>query len=309
MKFDKIQEKLNSKKIAAIVVAVLVFVQIASVVFVSESFLNTERFSKSERAKGIISQQLSSQEDIKWLKNKSESVSFNNGELSGLYVKNNSTSHSYIIIFHPLTTEPADMASYAFHFYELGFNIYIPQYIGKSLSMGIKEQETVAEWANYVAESDESANIFLFGAGVGGTSVLLSTGNSLPENVRGIVADSVYSDIGEVFKENIGEFYGLHSFPTVSIASVYTKLTRGWSFSQADVLGTVRNSKLPILYIHGTEDSIVPVGQSNELFEVTRAKGTNHITIYGADHVQTLNTDSEKYWREVDEFIRKSMDF
>lgn len=309
MILSKLKEKINFKKLILVVVAVLVVAQVVAAIVVSESFLNTERFLASEKVSKIIVQPLSSQADMQWLESKGESVSFNDGELSGLSVKNNSTSHSYVILFHPLTETPADMASYARHFYDIGFNVYIPRYIEKSVCMGIKEKEIVSEWVDCISENDSDANMFVFGIGIGGASALLSAGDSLPDNVKGIISDSAYSDINELFKENIKSLYGVSSFPTVPLASVYTKITRDWSFSQADILGAVRSSEIPILYIHGTEDSVVPVGQSNELYEVTRAKGTDHFTVHGADHAQTLNTDSEKYWREVDDFIRNSMDF
>lgn len=308
MILSKLKEKISFKKLIIVVVAVLVVAQIVATIVVSESFLNVESFSQSEKADAIISEPLSSQADVEWLKSKCENVEFNDEKLSGLSVKNNSTSHSYIILFHPITQAPEDMASYARHFYELGFNIYIPQYIEKTMSMGINEKEIVPEWVNCVLGNDADANVFLFGVGIGGTTAILSTENDLPHNVKGIISDSGYSDINELFKENIKSIYGVQAFPTVPLASLYISLTRGWSFSQVDIKAAARNSEVPILYVHGTEDSVVPVGQSNELYEVTRAKGSDHFTVYGAEHAQALNTDSEKYWREIDEFIRNSID-
>ncbi len=306
---SRIKEKISLKKLALILIAVFVVAELVTVVAVSESFLNAEKFSQSEKAKKIIEAPLSSDEHLKWLDAKGESVNIGNGELSGISVKNNNTSHSYVIMLHPLTQKPSDMASYAYHFYELGFNVYIPDYIGKTVSMGVFEKDTVLSWINYVCGKDSSANVFVFGIGLGGTSALMCTGFNLPSNVKGIISDSGYCDTTEVFKENIDEVYNLPSFPTVTLSSLYVKITKGWSFSREDILNYVKNSTVPILYIHGTEDTVVSVGQSNELYEVTRAKGTGHFTIHGADHAQGLNKNSEKYWREVDDFIRNSLDF
>ncbi len=304
---EKIKSKISIKKLVLFVVIILVVSQVITTVVVSESFLNTKSFLQSGKADNIIKTPLSSQRHIQWLEAKSESVSDDETGESALSVKNNSTSHSYVLLFHPFTSNPQDMASYAYHFYELGFNLIIPEYIDETCSMGVAEKESVPGWINYILQLDSSAKIFIFGIGMGGTTSLLSTESDLPENVKGIISDSAYSDIGEVFSENIDEFYGVSKFPTVYLASLYTKVTRGWSFSQIDIKSVVRNSEISILYIHGTEDSVVPVGQSNELYEVTRAQGTDHVTIHGADHAQGLNTDSEKYWREVDAFIRNNM--
>ncbi len=309
MILNNLKEKISFKRLVLIIALVYVLSQLAAAVFVSESFLNTENLKESENASRFISTPLSSEDDMQWLNAESEKVSFLGGELSGVCLKNNSTSHSYVLIFHPLTANVDDMASYAAHFYELGFNVYIPDYVGESHSMGVFEQESVLKWAEFIAKNDETANIFIFGMGVGGAAVLLNADKSLPENVRGIISDSAYCDLSEVFKENIKNVYGVPAFPTVGLASLYTKLIKGWSFSQADVKNSVKNSSVPVLYIHGTEDSIVSVGQSNELYEVTDAEGTKHFTVYGADHAQSLYIDSEKYWRETDDFIRSAMDY
>lgn len=304
---DKIKEKVKIKKIIAIVIAVLVVAELVTVVVVSESFFDTEKFAQSEKADLVISQPLSSQEHISWLEAKGESINIIDTELSAVKVKNNSTSHSFMLIFHPLTEAPQDMASYAHHFYELGFNVIIPDYIGEESTMGFGEKDIVRKWISYITEQDNKANIFVLGVGVGGTAALLSTEGDVAENVKGVISDSAYCDLSEVFSENIKSVYGVSPFPAVQLSSIYTQMRKGWSFSQIDIKSVVKNSKVPILYIHGTEDSVVPVGQSNELYEVTRAEGTEHFTIHGAQHAQALNTNSEKYWRQVDEFIRNCM--
>ncbi len=308
MFLEKVKEKINFKRILAVVISLFIVFQVVAAVIVSEDFLDTDSFCVSERAEGIITQPLSQNEHISWLKGKSTEKTLSNAEGTAIEIKNNGTSHSYVIIFHSLTSNPEDTASYAKHFYDLGFNVLIPYYILETSSMGINEKILVSKWANAVAEWDSEAVIYIFGMGIGGTSAILSTEDSLPDNVMGIISDSAYSDINDMFKENVDNVYGLSKFPAIALSSLYVKLTRGWDFSKADIISAARNSSVPILYIHATEDSVVPVGQSNELYEVTRAKGTEHETIHGADHLQGLNTNSEKYWRVVDEFIRNTIE-
>lgn len=305
----QLKEKLTVKKIIAVAIAIIIVYQLLSAIIISESFLNREKFAESERGESIISQPLSSAEQIEWLKSACGKPENQLTDFNGMALKNIATSHSHMILLHSLTTSPEDMASYAYHFYDLGFNIYIPDYIDIDFTMGINESEALLNLIDYVVEKDSKASVFIFGTGAGGATAVLTCAKTLPDNVKGIIADSTYSDAGELFGENIKELYGVSAYPKLWISSAYVKLTRGWSFSEAKLSSAARSSEKPILYIHGTEDSVVPVNQSNELFEVTRAKGSDHVTIHGADHLQGLNTDSEKYWREVDEFIRNSMDY
>lgn len=306
MDFLTIKEKVNIKKLIAIVVALFVAFEIVATVAVCESFLNAKGFAQSKKAEGVVERELSPTEYVKWLDNVAQSITEESFE--GLYIKNNDTSHSSIILLHSLTTGVSDMAVYASHFYELGFNVYIPEYIADSCTMGIKEKEKIAQIVNAIVEKDERSAVFVFGIGVGATASILATTEGLPQNVKGIIADTPYSSVYKLFKENIKNVYGLPSFPIVQLSSLYIKLTRGWEINSNTILSAARASEIPILYIHGTEDPVVHVEHSNNLFEITQAKGTDHVTIHGATHLQGLNTNPEKYWREIEAFVRNSMD-
>ncbi len=306
MDFSKIKEKLNIKKLIAIVVVLIVLFNLVATIVVSESFLNTKSFAESEKGQSLLEKPLSSTAYVKWLEGVAEA--FQVEELKGIYIKNNDTSHSSIVLVHSLTTTPLDMAVYAYHFYSLGFNVYIPEYMTDSCTMGVSEKIVIADTISMVASKDESSSVFVFGIGVGAATSILATTQSLPQNVKGIIADSPYSMVDRLFEENINQVYGLKAFPFVQLSSFYIKTIKGWDISSDAVISAAKESEIPIMYIHGTEDSVVPVEHSNNLFEITRAKGSDHVTIHGAAHLQGLNTDSEKYWREVDAFIRNSMD-
>ena len=57
------------------------------------------------------------------------------------------------------------------------------------------------ELVNYILKADSKANVFIFGIGIGGATALLSSDDLKQDNVKGIISDSAYSDVKEVFKE------------------------------------------------------------------------------------------------------------
>lgn len=301
-----------NKKVIAVILLLVIISQTVVGIVLANSVLKPDGFVSSSNAKEIIRFPLSSSEYIKWLESKAEKVMMKNSDgknLSGLLLNNYDTSHSYIIICHPMTMNSRDMALYAYHFYDLGFNVLLPDSRGygdseyTKTSMGYFEKNDILDWVNGIVKKDDKAKIFLFGVGMGGSTVLMASGLNLPENVKGIISDSAYSDVKALFKENIKEFYPVPSFPAVEIASLYVKATQGWSFGDADVVKSVRNSEVPILVIHGGEDGVVPVDQSNDIYEACPVKGSDHILIRGAMHAQTQAFQSEKYWKGVDEFL------
>ena len=310
--FKKIFSVVFNKKTIAVVIALIILVQGVMGVVLGNAVLKPDSFICSSKSENIIRFPLSDPAYVKWLESKAEKVVMRNSDgkkLSGLSLNNYDTSHSYIIICHPLTLNSRDMALYAYHFYDLGFNVILPDSRGygegeyNKTSFGYFEKRDILDWVNGIVKKDENAKIFLFGVGMGGSTVLMASELNLPDNVKGIISDSAYSGVKELFKENINEFYSVPSFPATQIASLYVKATEGWSFGDADVVESVKKAQVPILIIHGGEDEIVPVEQSNDLYEACPVKGSDHILIRGAMHAQTQNFKSDKYWQGVDEFI------
>lgn len=311
-KASALLKRVFQKKVIAAVVAAVIVLQAVTGVVLAEKVLNPDKFTASKKADCIFKGELSDDSYVDWLKSKATDVYTENSEKSKLHaleLKNYDTSHSYIVICHPMTAEAKDMAVYAYHFYDFGFNVILPDARGygeseyKKINMGWFDRHDIVSWVETIVEKDSKASIFLFGAGMGGSTVLMTSGLDLPVNVKGIISDSGYADVHEAFKENIKDIYGVPSFPVVNMASLYVKISDGWSFKDADALEQVENSKVPVMIIHGGEDSVVPVSQSNDLYEACSVKGSDHLLIGGAMHLRTLETNPEKYWLNVDSFI------
>ncbi|MBO5066466.1 MAG: alpha/beta hydrolase [Clostridia bacterium] len=308
----KIVSFVFNKKMIAMLLVLIVVSQVITGVVLGNVVTDPDTFVEPSKAEKIIRFPLSEPAYVKWLESNAEKIAMKNSDgknLSGLSLSENTTSHSYIIICHPLTSNSLDMALYAHHFCDLGFNVIIPDSRGygdseySRISFGYFEKNDILDWVNGIIKKDVKAKIFLFGVGMGGSTVLMASGLDLPENVKGIISDSAYSDVKSLFKENVKKFYPVPAFPAVEVASLYVKATQGWSFSDADAVKSVENSEVPVLIIHGGEDTIVPVDQSNDLYEACPVKGSDHLLVRGAMHAQTQTFQNEKYWKSVDEFV------
>lgn len=319
--FRAILRRIFNKKIIfsalAIILAVTLIGEAIAGVVLSNTVFNPQKFLKTDKSQEVLRRPLSEQSYIDWMNSKGEKVTVKNSEeydLNGISLKNHATSHSYVIMFHPYTAGVTDMAEYAYRFYDMGFNVVVTEARGfgeseyKKNTFGYNERYDVVDWVNMVVEKDKDSSIFLFGLGSGGSTVLMASSLDMPGNVKGIISDSAYSDLHDLFKENIKELYNMPSFPIVNMASLYTKATMGFSFSDVDVVEEVRNSKLPILFIHGGDDSVVPVDQSNDMYEACTVKGSDHLNISSADHCGALDRKAEKYWLNVDEFVLKNIE-
>lgn len=319
-KFTRILSKAFNKKmiilyIAVVLVTVLVY-QIVTSVVLCNMIIGDTSFPQSAVGKDLVKGEFATAENKAWLETVSEDEYIEKSDghkLHALRVNNAHTTHSYIIICHPVSLTSADMADYAYHFADIGFNVIMPDLRGcgesdyTDISFGVTDTEDIILWINKIVEEDAEASIFLFGVGAGGTAVLTTCDETLPENVKGIVEDSGYDSLKGVFKHNIEKYYNKKSFPTLLIANIYVESKYGWSISDVSIGEQVHHSNVPILFIHGGMDDIVPVSHSNDMYEVCPAIGSDHLLISSADHCRSMQTDTERYWREVDEFIVSRM--
>lgn len=315
--FDFIRYKIGIQRLVALVIAIVLVVNIGIAIVLTSSVFGKDGLADSKKADKIIDIYLSDNKHYTWIKGKAKPCAINgeNGnKLNAMLLSNYETSHSYVIVCHPFSAMAIDMATYAYHFYDLGFNVYLPEARGygeskyKKTTLGYEEYKDIIKWVDYIVESDEDAKIFIFGVGMGGTSALLTADKNLPENVKGIIADCPYSDLNDLFKHNIKELYNLPSFPVVQLASAYNKLANGWSFSDFDVKESVVNAQVPLLFIQAGEDQVVPAAHINDLYDITTERNSEYLFISGAGHCETLKADYDKYWNSVDTFILNTID-
>lgn len=315
-KVKLILSKIFNKKMIALYIAVvlvsIVIYQVITSVMLCNMVMGDRSFPQSAVGRYLIKGEFSTTENKKWLTSEAEDIFIEKSDghkLHALRVNNRNVSHSYILIYHPVSVTSADMADYAYHFYNIGFNVILPDLRGcgqsdySEITFGATEGEDILLWIDRIISEDKDASVILFGVGAGGSAVLSVCDRELPENVKGIIEDSGYDSLKDAFKNNIEKYYNKKSFPALLIADKYAESKYGFSFSDVSMRDKVHNSTLPILFIHGGDDSIVPVSHSNDMYEVCPAVGTDHLLISGATHCRAMQTNTEKYWRIVDEFV------
>ena len=114
----------------------------------------------------------------------------------------------------------------------------------------------------------------------GATVALLSNQRSLPTQVKCIVEDCGFTSIHEEFTKQIKEQTGLPSFPFIPLASLICKIRLGFSLYEPSPIKSVAFSKVPILFIHGVEDSFVPTEMGKRMYNVCDGAGARKLYRY-----------------------------
>lgn len=312
------------KKILGIFLSVIIIIFGISLGFVGNYFYNLALnpntpkdivFGTPEEAEATSGQVLDS--DVTWLLNDSNYTdeyitSSDKLKLHSYKVTNQNNSNKWVIAVHGYTSEGINMSTYAKHYYDNGYNILIPDLRAHGLSegnyigMGWDDRLDIISWINYILNENPNAEIILHGVSMGASTVLMTSGEEIPSNVKAIVADCGYTSVWDEFAYQLDDLFSLPEFPILNVSSIVAKIRAGYFLGEASSLKQVKNSKTPILYIHGDKDDFVPYYMMEELYNATSSE-KEMLTIKGAEHAKASEVDPETYWNTVNNFINKYM--
>ncbi len=296
----------------AIIVVALVLVNVCASAFFSFAIFKKDGWKSFEEYS--YGEQLNASSE--WISEKSEKIQINNSEektLTALEIKNEHISHSYIIICHQYGASPYSLEEYAKHFYDLGFNIILPYMRGhgespyKNISMGWGDDADIVDWVNNIIEKDSKARIALFGVSLGANAVTLTASEDLPENVRLIISDSCYISAEELVKEYVKNETPFSSPLVTKLTSAFAKNKMGVSLKDAHTIKKVEEIELPIMFINGENDVVVPPLISKRLYENCEAEGVEEVIIENGTHGRNLDADKDVYWSSIDAFILNNL--
>lgn len=173
---------------------------------------------------------------------------------------------------------------------------------GEYMGFGLLERYDCLEWIKWVNEqTGGQLPVYLCGVSMGATTVLMASGLDLPENVRGIVADSGFTSPHAIWKhvmnKNLHMTYGLHG----AIANDMCKKRINMGTKEYSTLVAMEQCKVPVLFVHGTEDHFVPVEMTYENYKACAAP-KRLLVVPGADHCMNYYMNKEAYEKAIKDF-------
>ena len=173
---------------------------------------------------------------------------------------------------------------------------------GDYMGFGLLERCDCLDWINWVNERTEGRlPIYLGGVSMGATTILMTTGFELPENVKGIVADCAFTSPHAIWKHvvenNFHLPYGLYSRAAKDICEKRIQVSSD-SYSTTEALA---NCKVPVLFIHGTDDNFVPIEMTYKNYKACVSDKRLFI-VPGAEHGMSYLVDKDGYETAVKQF-------
>ena len=224
-------------------------------------------------------------------------------------------SKKVVICFHGYTSEGMnDYSTLALFYRKHGYNLLIVderahgKSEGKYIGFGCLDRHDALLWIEKMIETlGKDCKILLHGDSMGGSTVLMTTGLELPSQVKAAVSDCAFTSAWDVFSSVLKNMYHLPAFPLLNISNQIVKKNAGYELNECNAKNEVAKAKIPILFMHGDEDSFVPCSMAHELYNACKTQ-KKLVLIKGAGHVESCYKDAKLYEGSIEEFILPIME-
>ncbi len=177
---------------------------------------------------------------------------------------------------------------------------------GNHMTFGLLERYDCIDWVNWaVSHTVPDLPVYLAGISMGATTVLMAAGLALPDCVRGIVADCGFTSPQAIWRHvaerNLHLNYDLHQ-------SWVERLCRKrihMGAEDASTIDALTHCKAPVLLVHGSDDTFVPVEMTYENYKACTAP-RQLLIVPGAAHGLSYLTEPERYQQALLAFWQKN---
>ncbi|MCM1991933.1 alpha/beta hydrolase [Oceanirhabdus seepicola] len=229
-------------------------------------------------------------------------------KLSGMFIHGNENNDKTLLVSHGITSGIPASYKYARPFIERGWNVLLIYHRrhsdseGKYSTMGYYEKHDLLSWIEFIKEKVvDNSIIGIHGESMGASSALLTA--NMTNEIDFIIADCGFSSFHDLllykFKKS-----KVPIFPLLNITYRYTRFKAKFNVKDVNPIESIKDSGIPVLFIHGKEDKFVPTFMSENMYKET--KGYKEIYLVpDAAHAQSIFVDYETYKNKMMNFVDK----
>jgi len=212
------------------------------------------------------------------------------------------------ILCHGLGCAKYESIKYAEIFIKLGFKVLVYDHRNHGLSgkaytsMGYYEKYDLRKVVSWCKDRyGKECKIITHGESMGAATVLMHL--EIDSRVDCVIADCAFSDLKVLLCHQLKQFYHLPRF-LIPIESVLIYLRAGFWFKQVSPIKVIRNTNIPILFIHGKRDNFVPAYMSKAMYQAKKKRKAIYL-VAKAKHAESYCMNKKGYEERVSEFLRK----
>ena len=202
-------------------------------------------------------------------------------KLHAYYYPNGDQPKKFVIGIHGYRSySRPEYAPYVEFYRSLGYSMLLPDdrahapSEGEYIGFGVLDRMDCVDWCKYIVKTyGEDVEILLHGVSMGGATVVAASGESdLPEQVKGIVADCAFTSAWDVLHYQMKETMHLPADLLLPRIEKLCEKKAGYNFHAHSAIEQVQNAKVPMLFVQGGKDTMVPPHMAHELYEACPAE-------------------------------------
>ncbi|MCR5509221.1 MAG: alpha/beta hydrolase [Lachnospiraceae bacterium] len=222
-------------------------------------------------------------------------------------MKNPLPADRYVIISHGHTDNHYGMLKYAKIYLDLGFNVltYDLRAHGENkktvCTFGILESRDLELVIKDTRKRYPDLKVLgLHGESLGGATTI--TVLKYAPEVDFAVDDCGFAEIISIMRQGLKSLH-IPSF-MVYPASVFAHLMYGYPFTKMRPIDALKDNKIPVLFIHGSDDTYIPASHGERMSRATKGYSEFH-AVPGAGHAASVLTAPDDYRKYVEDFLKK----
>ncbi len=232
--------------------------------------------------------------------------------LHGLWIPAEFANGTMILVHGYRSSQLVDFGPVLDYYHKEGYNLLLPEQRchgkseGRYITFGVKESNDIQRWIEYHNFAFGEYAVILCGLSMGASTVMYLADEQLPRNVKGIIADCGFTSPKDIISTVYKAVTHIPPGPSLWVADIFARIFAGFCLSQKDTRITLSKNRLPILMVHGLEDTYVPCEMTKQAFSVCTGNKML-LLVEGAEHGVSYLVDRVRYQAAIESLISKTI--
>lgn len=232
-------------------------------------------------------------------------------KLYGNFIYAEGESKITILCLHGYTSNGyAEFSEKAQDYLKNGWNVMLVNHRnhgpseGKYVGFATLDRYDALEWLKEIEKLVPGGDIFITGVSMGGAIAMQTANLDLPVSVKGIFEDCGFTTCKEEFLWRARTVVKSTPKWAIEILGLYMKAFAGYGLEDSSSVVSCREAKVPMMFIHGDADEVVPVEMAYECWQACTTE-KELVIVEGCKHARAHYHAREQYMDAVSRFVNK----
>lgn len=198
-------------------------------------------------------------------------------------------------------------------YHDMKLNLLIPDQRchgkseGKYITFGVKESDDMRRWLEFHQQQLGGGQVVISGLSMGASTMMYLADQPLGEHVKAMIVDCGFTSPVAILSKVYSAVTHLPAIPSIWATDLFARVFAGFSIYEKDSRITLKQSRLPVMMVHGTDDDFVPCYMTRQGYEVC-ASQKELFLVEGAGHGTSFLKEPEKYKKLVRDFLHRNLE-